>query len=219
MEQKLSLREMLQYAGLGLEKAGYQWRRVQKMGRKRVWMLEKDGEATKTAVRTSQDRWFAFPRKGDGWKTLDEVGADAVVVAAVDNPDRPRSVEVYVFPADEVRRRFNENYEARGEAGHAIVTTHQGNFGMWIALDRQPGGLAYAVGSGLAQDFPPVAVVSITGADDAQSVEESVVTERPRGASTPHATTIAEVIDEARRNIAEISGVPFDKVSLELRIG
>lgn len=219
VEQKLSLREMLQCAGQGLEKAGYQWQRIQKMGRKRVWMLEKDGEETRAAVRTSQDRWFAFPRKGDGWKTLDEVGADAVVVAAIDNPDRPRSVEVYVFPAEEVRRRFNENYRARGEAGHAIVTTHQGNFGMWIGLDRQPGGSPHAVGSGLADDFPPVAVVPIAGPNDTQSVGESVVTEHPEAGSMPRATTIAKVIEEARRQIAEISGMPFDKVSLELRIG
>lgn len=218
MEQKLSLKEMLQYAGQGLEKAGYQWHRIQKMARKRVWMLEKGGEQTKAAVRTSQDRWFAFPRKGDGWKTLDEVGADAVVVAAVDNPDRPRNVEVYVFPAEEVRRRFDANYQARSDAGHAIVTTHKGSFGMWIGLDRQPEGSPHAVGSGLAQDFPPVAVVPIAGADATPLVEESLVTESPKGTSIAHATTIAEVIDEARRKIAEISGMPLDKVSLELRI-
>ncbi len=219
MERKLSLREMVDHAGQGLEKAGYQWQRVQKTGRKRVWALEKDGKTTKAAVRTTQDRWFAFPRKGDRWKTLDEVGADAVVVAAVDNPDRPRSIEVYVFPADEVRQRFNANYQARGEAGHAIVTTHQGHFGMWIALDRQPAGSASSVGSGLAEDFPAVAVVPIAGTGDAESAEQPVVPDRPWGASMPRATTIAEVMVEARRRIAEISGMPFDKVSLELRIG
>ncbi|MEE8203873.1 MAG: hypothetical protein V3R74_08985 [Alphaproteobacteria bacterium] len=219
VERKLSLREMLDHTGKGLDKAGYQWQRMPKTGRKRVWALEKDGKTTKAAVRTSQDRWFAFPRKGDGWKTLDQVGADAVVVAAVDDPDRPKNIEVYVFPADEVRRRFNENYQARGEAGHAIVTTHQGHFGMWIALDRQPAGSAASVGSGLAQDYPAVAVVPIAGAGDAGSAEHPVVPDRPRGAIMPRTTTIAEVIGEARRRIAEISGMPFDKVSLELRIG
>ena len=219
MERKLSLREMLDHAGQGLDKAGYQWRRMQKTGRKRVWALEKDGKTTIATVRTSQDRWFAFPRKDDGWKTLDEVGADVVVVAAVDNPDRPKNIEVYVFPADDVRKRFNENYQARGEAGHAIVATHQGHFGMWIALDRQPGGSANSVGSGLAQDYPAVAVVPIANAGDAESSEQPAVPDRPWGASTPRANTIAEVIDEARRRIAEISGMPFEKVGLELRIG
>ena len=164
VERKLSLTKMLDHAGQGLDKAGYQSQRMQKIGRKRVWALEKDGKTTIAAVRTTQDRWFAFPRKGDGWKTLDEVGADAVVVAAVDDPDRPRNIEVYIFPADEVRQRFNENYQARGEAGHAIVATHQGHFGMWIALDRQPAGSASAVGSGLAEDYPAVAVVPMVGA-------------------------------------------------------
>jgi hypothetical protein len=219
VKQKLSLREMLDYAGQGLEMAGIQWQRLPKTARKRVWELEKEGKTTKAAVRTTQDRWFAFPRKDDGWKTLDEVGADVVVVAAVDNPDRPKNIEVYVFPADEVRRRFDESYNAHAEAGHAIVTTHRGHFGMWIALDRQPAGSAASVGSGLADDYPPVAVVPIASAASAEALGQPVAPSRPLAASRPRAATIAEVIDEARRRIAEISGMPLDKVSLELRIG
>ena len=217
--RKFSLKEMLNYAGHGLNKAGYQWQRVANSGRKRVWIIEKDGQRTKVAVRTTQDRWFAFPRKNDGWKTLDEVGVESVVVAAVDDPDKPKNIEIYLFPVDAVRQCFNENYKARDEAGHAIVKVHQGRFGMWIALDRQNSGAAALVGSGLAQDFPAIAIVPVAGAGDKASLEHPLELDRPRGDYLPRTATIADVIFVARRRIAEISGMPFDKVSLELRIG
>ena len=75
-------------------------------GRSNVWEVEENGRQRRVSIRTTKDRWFAFPplQKGTKWKTLDDV--DIVVVAAVDDRDDPRNVEVYRFDAEEIRRRF-----------------------------------------------------------------------------------------------------------------
>src|SRR5271169_836389 len=57
-------------------------------------------------------------------KTLDDV--DEVVVAAVDNPGNPKSVQVYQFGAAEVKARFDAAYAARKKAGLNV----KNDFGM-----------------------------------------------------------------------------------------
>ena len=89
-----------------LEGAGLAPKRVPGRGRSNIWEVEENGRRMRVSIRTTKDRWFAFPplEKGTKWKTLDDV--DIVVVAAVDDPDDPRQVEVYRFDAEEVRKRF-----------------------------------------------------------------------------------------------------------------
>ena len=66
----------------------------------------KDSRTQVASVRTTRNRWFAFPPLDDGkrWKTLDN--AKLVLVSAVDDPAEPKNVDVYLFPAGEERKAF-----------------------------------------------------------------------------------------------------------------
>ena len=68
-----------------------------------------------------------------------------VIVAAVDLREAPENVEVYVFPAEEVRKRFDAAYAARTQAGQVV----RNNFGMWVGLDQDERGIPASVGSGI----------------------------------------------------------------------
>ena len=116
-----------------IEADGYTINRVPGRGLSNIWNVEKDGKKQIAAVRTTRDRWIAFPplECGTKWKTLSDV--DLVVVAAVDSKENPQNVDVYVFPAHEVRKRFNESYAARTKAGQV----HKDNYGMWVGLDKE----------------------------------------------------------------------------------
>lgn len=84
----------------------------------------------------------AFPalEKGKNWKTLDDV--DLVLFSAVDDPKNPQNVDVYLFPADVVRKRFNDSYSARIKNGHTVPD----DYGMWVWLDSGDPSIAGQVG-------------------------------------------------------------------------
>src|SRR6478609_9458123 len=86
---------------------GYNLSRVPGRGLSNIWTVEEGGKSQLASIRTTRDRWIAFPplNGGKNWKTLDDV--DLVIVAAVDAKDNPQKVEVYIFPAEDVRKRFN----------------------------------------------------------------------------------------------------------------
>ena len=165
------------------------------------------------------DRWFAFPplKGGTKWKTLDDV--DVVIVAAVDDRDDPQRIEVYRFDAVEVRKRFDESYAARIQAGQTV----KDNFGMWVNLDKDDRGLPASVDAGLAVVQSPVATYSIEELVGENGSETTVVSDGGGGQSEgetsrhePH--TIAEVMDWARKRIATLSGVRTEAVKLDCRI-
>jgi hypothetical protein len=199
---------------------GWALNRVPGRGRSNVWELNKDGKKQSASFRTTKDRWFAFPplNAGTRWKTLDD--ADLVFVAAVDDRFDPRRVQIYQFPADEVRRRFNEAYSARIKAGSKV----RDNFGMWVALDFDKRARPSAVGSGLAEKYDPIAVYDIDSLIDAPQGAESIEIStlgnpfEDGSSETEAPTTIAEVLTQARERVAAIAGVKFDAVKLELRI-
>ncbi len=202
------------------EKEGYKLQRVPGRGLSNIWNMEKDGKTEKVSIRTTQDRWIAFPRieRGTKWKTLDEV--DMVIVAAVDSKESPKNIEVYIFPASEVRKRFNDAYAARDKDGQI----NYDNFGMWVALDEDLRGIARSVGSGIVKQYPRVAVYSI----------EALLSAAPIANQPPHTgiggtidegtgqevqpATIAEVMAWTRRRVAEIAGVRVDAVKLDLKL-
>ena len=140
-----------------LRRAGLAPKRVPGRGRSNIWEVEEGGRHKRVSIRTTQDRWFAFPprKKATTWKTLDDV--DIVIVAAVDDHDDPRNVEVYRFDAEEVRERFNASYAARINAGQTV----RDDFGMWLSLDEDDRGLPASVGAGLATAYPPIATFSL----------------------------------------------------------
>ncbi len=148
---------MVDAAKQGAERAGFKLYRLPGRGLSNVWSLEKAGQGRVTSIRTTRDRWIAFPPlvNGTKWKTLDDV--ELVLVAAVDDKERPKNVQIYLFEAAEVRQRFDAAYSARVEAGNVL----RDNYGMWIALDTKPPGPANSVGSGLADKYKPIATFSL----------------------------------------------------------
>jgi len=212
---------MVNAAKKGLEDDGYEISRVPGRGLSNVWSTEKAGKTQLAAIRTSRDRWFAFLPVDGGkkWKTLDRV--DLVVLAVVDDKDDPKNIEVYVFPANEVRRRFNDAYQARIKAGHSVPDSH----GMWVALAPDNRGLPSSVGAGLGGEggvHKPIAIYPIeailaavpltpgaaTPDEDQEDIEQPAV----------QPTTIAEVMAWARSRVAEIAGVRIDAVRLDLKV-
>ena len=200
-----------------LEGAGLAPKRVPGRGRSNIWEVEENGRRMRVSIRTTKDRWFAFPplEKGTKWKTLDDV--DIVVVAAVDDPDDPRQVEVYRFDAEEVRKRFDASYAARTKAGQTV----KNDFGMWLGLDEDDRDLPASVGAGLATVYRPIAVFPLEELIVANAAEPPAVVEGGETVGTPatrEPQTIAEVMDAARRRIAALSGVRIEAVKLDCRI-
>jgi hypothetical protein len=220
------------------EKEGYRLTRLPGRGRSNVWKVERNGKSQRASFRTTQDRWIAFPPldRGVRWKTLDEV--EVVFVAAVNDRDDPRDIEVYEFPAGEVRDRFNAAYAARAAAHQNL----RDDFGMWVGLDADPRGIPASTGSGLANKYKPIAVYPITSLidagvatevakpDDASDHEPNLrettarilasLTAREEVEAEPasRATTIAEVLAETRKLVALIAGVAPEAVKLDLKI-
>src|SRR5882672_9831449 len=125
--------------------AGYKLTRVPGRGLSNVWNVQKDGKTQVASIRTTRDRYIAFPPLDGGkkWKTLDDV--DLVIVAATDSKKDPKQVEVYIFPASEVRKRFDQSYAARTKDGHVV----RDNFGMWLSLDPDYRPTPARIGSGI----------------------------------------------------------------------
>ena len=202
-----------------LRRAGLEPKRVPGRGRSNIWEVEEGGRHKRVSIRTTQDRWFAFPprKKATTWKTLDDV--DIVIVAAVDDRDDPRIVEVYRFDAEEVRERFNASYAARINAGQTV----RDDFGMWLSLDEDDRGLPASVGAGLATAYPPIATFPLEKLLGEINPEPAATPEDGDAAGAgvaaalePH--TIAEVLDWARTHIATLSGVRKEAVKLDCRI-
>jgi hypothetical protein len=127
-------------------------------GLSNIWELRRpDGAMETISIRTSMDRQFAFPPLDGGtrWKTLDEV--DAVLVASVNDRDNPTEIEVYRFPAAEVRVRLDASYAARKALGKVV----RDDFGMWVSLDPPSRRVPADRGTGLSSLYPPIASFSI----------------------------------------------------------
>lgn len=208
----------------GAEAQGYTLERQPGRGLSSVYVMSKDGDSTVTSLRTTQDRWIAFPPldKGKRWKTLDDV--ETVLVSAVDDPDDPQNVSVHIMPADEVRRRFDESYAARMAQGHTV----RDNFGMWVMLDKgDPKNTPTQAGHSLAIDYPAIAEYSLdeleaeltfnNGEVDADLEDEDDAPSEPSNAPALH--TVSDVLEFARARIAELTGMPADAIKLDLKMG
>ena len=217
MSDSLTWAILVGAATRALRDAGFAPKRVPGRGRSNIWEVEENGRHKRVSIRTTKDRWFAFPplKKGTKWKTLDDVAI--VIVAAVDARDDPRNVEVYRFDAEEVRKRFDASYTARIDAGHTV----RDNFGMWLNLDEDDRGLPASVGAGLATVYPPVATFPLEKLIAEAAAEPAAVSEDGEAVGTPttrEPQTIADVMDCARKRIATLSGVRMEAVKLDCRI-
>lgn len=211
-------RVLVEAAKQGAVDEGYKLRRVPGRGLSNVWNLERHGKIQSASIRTTRDLWFAFQpeEKGKKWKTLGEV--EHVIVASVDSKDDPQNVEVYIFPAKEVRSRFNAAYAARVRDGQVV----KDGFGMWVALHKDSRGIAASVGSGLADEYKPVGVYPIEELLSARGDEALDQSEAPdeveAGADSPGFGTIAEVMAWARERVATLAGVRLEAVKLDLKV-
>ncbi len=208
---------MVDAAKRGLIEAGYRLTRMPGRGMSNVWSIELDGKVQTAAIRTTRNRWFAFPplEGGTKWKTLDDV--DLVVVSAVDNAENPKRAEVYLFKAADVRKRFRAAYDARKRAGQAV----RDDFGMWIGLDTDPRDLPSSVGSGLAQVSPPLATLALEEVEEPHGREAAKTQSPTRNGlegETREPQTIVEVLAWARQKVAIIAGVRTEAVKLDLKI-
>ena len=225
MGETASWRLMVSAAIEGAKKAGYATKRQPGRGLSNTWELTKDGTAKVASVRTTRDRYIAFPPLDGGkrWKTLDAV--DLVLVSAVDDPGNPQNVDVYLLPAADVRKRFDASYAARTENGHTV----RDDFGMWIMLDQGDDAIASQVGHSLAVDYPTIARFSIdelegqiTPATE-QAVKDATPepetpAEQPQAETTPAFTTVGDVLSWARAEIARLSGMSSEAIKLDLKI-
>lgn len=215
MGESLAWRLMVAAALRGAEENGFALVRKPGRGLSNTWELTKGGKTRVASVRTTRDRWIAFPplNGGKSWKTLDDV--DHVLVSAVDDRLNPQNVDVYLFPADEVRKRFDRSYAARIAAGHTV----RDDYGMWVMLDKGDPSVTTQVGSGLAADYPAIARFSLdelqaSSADAAREVESVA----PDSDDQIEPATIGEVLLWARTRIASLSGVSTESIKLDLRI-
>lgn len=223
MSETVRWRLMVDAAKKGVVAQGYSLARVPGRGLSNIWNVTRNGTTAMASIRTTRDRWIAFPPLDGGakWKTLDDV--ETVIVASVDFKDNPKNVEVYIFPAAEVRKRFNAAYAVRVKDGQTV----KDNFGMWVGLDRDERGIAASVGSGILDHYKPVSIYPIaeliaenphSAADHAEPATEETET-AATAAAAPGLSTIAEVMAWARDRVAQLADVPAETVKLDLKIG
>lgn len=224
MGEAAAWRLMVGAALQGARRRGYALKKQPGRGLSNTYELTKDGKTQTASIRTTRDRWIAFPPLDDGkrWKTLDDV--DLVLVAAVDNRLNPQNVEVYLFPADEVRKRFDASYAARIANDHRV----RNNYGMWVLLDKGDDAVISQVGHGLAEEYPRIANFSIDElegvvakdvrkmASEAALDPEEVVPVTDAG---PALNTVADVLTFARQKIATLTGMPTETIKLDLKMG
>lgn len=213
-------RIMVGAAITALEEQGYSLKRRPGRGLTAVYDATKGKETKVLSIRTTRDRWFAFPslKKATAWKTLDD--SDLVSVAAVDDVENPQAVNVYLFPADEVRKRFDASRAARIAAGHNV----KDGWGMWVILDEGDDSVTSQVGHSLSVDFPTVATYSLdeleervgTVGEAAAVVEEEFEEEQEKALAL---NTVADVLAFAQERIAALTGMPVESVKLDLKMG
>ena len=210
---------LLRAAITAAEQTGLRLKRVS--GRSHVWVAEApNGGSHRLAIRTSKNRWFAFPplHGGKGWLTLDDV--DLVIVGAVNNVATPTRIEVFLFDSGEVRQSFCAAYAARQAGGHVVTD----GFGMWIKLDRDNSNNAINVGCGLAAKHKRIADLPIDELLDekvdriANKAITKVEIKNVTKITALQPRNIGEAVCWARRMIAELADVKSEAVKIDVRI-
>lgn len=224
MGETASWRLMVSAALAGAKQAGYSMARQPGRGLSNTYAMSKDGKTQIASVRTTRDRYIAFPPLDGGkkWKTLDT--AELVLVSAVREVADPQSVDVYLFPGEEVRKRFDASYAARTENGHKV----REDFGMWVMIDAGDDEIPSQVGHSLAVDYPAIAHFTLDeleagiepdatqlAAEAAPETDDQSATDAPGLALD----TVADVLSFARAKIAVLTGMAVDAIKLDLKMG
>jgi hypothetical protein len=152
--EKNELRDRLWEAALSaLKQQGWSVERVLGSGKSSMRRITKGRIAKIATIRTTQDRWIAFPRtKGDkGWLTLDD--SEIVVVASVDDKDVPKFAWIHLFDQADIKRRIDKAYALRMKAKRSIPIGR----GVWISLYDEDDGSPKLAGAGAGNASPPIA--------------------------------------------------------------
>jgi len=205
----------------GATRNGLELKRRPGRGLSNVYETTKNGSTHAVSIRTTRDRWMAFPPMNNGtrYKTLDDV--DQVLVAAVDDQHNPQNVDIYLFPANEVRRRFDVAYAARIANGNTV----RNDYGMWVKLDPADSDSVGQIGAGIAVDYPRIARFTIDElefgtAPEATKLldEDNAIPESEEIDRMVDFSNVADVLSFARARIAELTGIAADTIRLELRM-
>lgn len=193
-----------------LESQGWRVTKERGLGKASVRRITRGAESLLISIRTTQDRWLAFPPKpnGKGWITLDDV--DVVLAVSVDDTDDPSEAWVHWIPAEEMIARFDTAFRARKSQGR----THSGRRGVWIPLyhrESESENVSY-VGGGAGLDFPAIARVPLGEAGSAIiAADEDAEDEIEEHAD---ATVRGFSIAEAKRGLAVRFGVPESAITI-----
>src|SRR5262245_36789386 len=159
-EKKAIRRALIDAAFSVLKSKGWKVERVNGEVRGRVRRITLNGKSKLAAIRTSQDRWIAFPRTPDDKKWLTLSSVDVVVASVVDDPTNPRMAQVHMFDARDLEKRFDRTLAARRKVGHQIEVGR----GLWLPVYEKHGdNPVYFVGGGIGVDSPAIATVPLVG--------------------------------------------------------
>lgn len=204
--EKVAVRDDLFRAGIEtLKNNGWTVERIPREGKASVRRITKGDVTKKVSIRTTQDRWIAFPRNDadNGWATLGEV--DWVVAVSVDNRDNPRFAQVHMIDGDEMRARFDRAYAARRNAGYTLPKGR----GVWVSLyDSESNDPVTHVGAGAGLSHPPIARVPLT--------VQSEAVERNADSSNFELNEAPLTIPEAKRRLAQSFGVSEDSIKITI---
>jgi hypothetical protein len=214
--EKMAFRRGLRNAAEeALKGQGYKVERVQGAGKSSLRRITKGGVSKLVTIRTTQDRWVAFPRnkQDTAFTTLEEV--DFVVAASVDDKENPRFAKIHLLPGDEMRERFERNYEARKRAGYSLPKGR----GIWVALYEQDmNDPVNRVAAGAGLKHPPIATLPLVpvygAADEAEGDEMDAEAEQVTAAPESDETPLT--IGEAKRRLAKSLGVPVEAISITI---
>lgn len=196
-------RKLFQLGLQALEQDGWTVQREHGLGKSSVRRISKNGDSKLVSIRTTQDRWIAFPAKpnGKGWFTLDDVEA---VIAVSFSPSSRHEAWAHQIPATEMRERFNRAYQARKEAGRHLP---KGRRGIWIPLYDREGNnknVSY-VGGGAGLDHKPIARFPLDGGAGGGATIPAGDDTGPKGGLT---------MAGAKRGLALTYGVPETSIKI-----
>lgn len=210
--EKLAIRHGLRAAAEEvLSGKGYKVERVPGAGKSSLRRITKGSVSKLVTIRTTQDKWIAFPRnkQDTAFTTLEEV--DFVVAASVNDKHNPTRAQIHMLPGDEMRERFERNYEARKKSGYTIPKGR----GIWVSLyekDAKEPATRVAAGAGLK--YPEIGnlpLVPVEGTTD-EADELDAAPEESVAPNVEQPLTIAE----AKRRLAQSLGVPEKSITITI---
>jgi hypothetical protein len=201
--EKVSLRDKLFQFGIDtLKEKGWSVERIPGIGKSSVRRIIKAGKSKTVSIRTSQDKWIAFPRdqKDRGWATLSDV--DLVLAVSVDDRHNPKFAQAHLIEAEEMRERFDRAYAARKAANYQMPLGR----GVWVSLYHSDADNPVThVGAGVGLKHPPIARMPLT-----QNSNLPALSDRRNADTDNQPLTIAE----AKRRLAMTLGVDPSSIKI-----